>query len=1095
VASVTIYSDANYQGVSQDLGIGRYDDALQQISIGNDKLSSLKMPAGFVVRLYEHFHFQGQFIDITQDTPAVSPDWNDKASSIIVYAKTDAPPVIKEVIIFADANYQGNFQILQTGKYDAAQLSIGNDRLSSALVPNGMVLRLFENTNFQGASIDIRHDTPAVSMDWNDRTSSIMVLEAANIVLSFPENEIGLLDEQSFTFSRDVIPGIQAGLNAATITITRDIPAKQLEQLVTGIISARQQLNSFLSGSQFNDQQTELHSIMEPLSRRDLDAAQKALTALITSPGLFISITAALRSTPVTFAEVTQIIWDKSTKPPTKSVITSPRTLPGYTGPSAPDGLVTQLNFMAKGSEYQYRVNLLQAEIYVGQSRFLDAENLYSGLLPLALPADSLRQKFITIRLASAKLARGDALFRKFRSPDEETKKTIRAPYQEAINLMQSSAVSPDNPRRQQIEGYARVQLGKLDAGMNFLGYKDSYVPVVKPEILRDLAAQRIERADQAIEKFRLFTSTAEQIQDQLKDLQFDSEIKAKDNEAAQIRVANANDQVTIANERVDQIQSQLDSLDTDLAIGVGSALLNGVASGFLAGGSPGIGLEAATNMVGVAGAAGGLASTIAGYSARKDDLETQIRIANIESGIAGRNVEIAKLEQDTLANTLEYLGEKIERIQERDLNPDLYYAAGETFRALAEQHLNAAIELAYLFERAVAFLRLDPELEAIQFDYLPLDQGVDAKGNILTAAGKLADDLDQVAAKNVPITRFDFLPESYSLRIFYPLEFSRFLQTGEMEFTFSLYELNKRRPAVWRQRIKRVNVEIRGSIPITGYTGRLIHHGSFLIRDKDTTPEPGTGRFMPTDQELADAFEQLKNGAAQGMSIKGVIPLVLDEGTKEISPDQIEPDLGDPSPGALRPIEGYGPAGAWKLIVKDIDLRFITDVILHITYVIPESDNNLAKRVEGLIATYEQELSPDDRLDLITPFSLRQQFSDAFFQLMNGKTDIPLQRQDFPSGITNLRLKMVIAQALDKNKKGINGLKLQIIRPETTLNLERTTHPDGFSEDFAVKIPSLPVAERFPVDGTYTLCLTDPNQAGQLDDLILFFMYEFTEV
>jgi hypothetical protein len=194
MADVTIYEDSNFQGRSQVLANGRYD--LGQLSIGNDTLSSLKVPQGIVVRLYEHFHFQGRFIDIKEDTPVLSPPvlsefWNDRTSSIVIYGQAEQPPVTKEVIIFEHANLDGNFQILQEGNYDTARLTIGDNTLSSALVPYGMLLRLYENPGFQGEFIDIWDDIPAVSSDWNDRASSIVVTAA------FPENHVELMRDQA----------------------------------------------------------------------------------------------------------------------------------------------------------------------------------------------------------------------------------------------------------------------------------------------------------------------------------------------------------------------------------------------------------------------------------------------------------------------------------------------------------------------------------------------------------------------------------------------------------------------------------------------------------------------------------------------------------------------------------------------------------------------------------------------------------------------------------------------------------------------------------------------------------------------------------
>jgi hypothetical protein len=74
---VTIYEHANFQGRSQVLTKGQYDNALGQISTGNDTLSSIKLSSGLVARLYEHSLFRGEFIDIRENTPTITMPWND----------------------------------------------------------------------------------------------------------------------------------------------------------------------------------------------------------------------------------------------------------------------------------------------------------------------------------------------------------------------------------------------------------------------------------------------------------------------------------------------------------------------------------------------------------------------------------------------------------------------------------------------------------------------------------------------------------------------------------------------------------------------------------------------------------------------------------------------------------------------------------------------------------------------------------------------------------------------------------------------------------------------------------------------------------
>lgn len=180
---VTIYDNVNFEGNSQLLSEGQYAEAVVELTIGNDTLSSIKVPEGLVVRLYEHFHFQGRFIDIKVDTQNLGSFWDNKTSSIIVYEEGN-PPTIKKAVIFehseynASNNWVGAYQVLEKGRYDGIvkPIQAGNG-LSSALVPKGMVLRLYQSQNFQGSFIEIKEDTPAIRLDWNDLTASIILYE------------------------------------------------------------------------------------------------------------------------------------------------------------------------------------------------------------------------------------------------------------------------------------------------------------------------------------------------------------------------------------------------------------------------------------------------------------------------------------------------------------------------------------------------------------------------------------------------------------------------------------------------------------------------------------------------------------------------------------------------------------------------------------------------------------------------------------------------------------------------------------------------------------------------------------------------------
>lgn len=81
-SKVVIYQDRNYQGASQELSEGSYD--LPSLTIGGDQLSSLKVPKGKKVTLYEHPGLNGGSKSFTEDTPWVGDDFEDITSSIKV---------------------------------------------------------------------------------------------------------------------------------------------------------------------------------------------------------------------------------------------------------------------------------------------------------------------------------------------------------------------------------------------------------------------------------------------------------------------------------------------------------------------------------------------------------------------------------------------------------------------------------------------------------------------------------------------------------------------------------------------------------------------------------------------------------------------------------------------------------------------------------------------------------------------------------------------------------------------------------------------------------------------------------------------------
>ncbi|OAR22800.1 hypothetical protein A8W25_24825 [Streptomyces sp. ERV7] len=77
---VTVYSDAKFAGQSAELAVGRF--ALNPDL--DNTISSVRVPAGYTVTLYDGPDFTGQKLTLTSDTTQLDSGFNDKTSSIVV---------------------------------------------------------------------------------------------------------------------------------------------------------------------------------------------------------------------------------------------------------------------------------------------------------------------------------------------------------------------------------------------------------------------------------------------------------------------------------------------------------------------------------------------------------------------------------------------------------------------------------------------------------------------------------------------------------------------------------------------------------------------------------------------------------------------------------------------------------------------------------------------------------------------------------------------------------------------------------------------------------------------------------------------------
>jgi hypothetical protein len=198
---VTLFEHADHGGRSQSFPVGRYDiDQLVKerralfgvrvdVGVGNDTVSSLKVPWPLMVTLYADRGFSGgRYVSIA-DESFIGDRFNDLTSSLEVSPRAPAP------ILFSDADLTGHRVMAPVGHYptikppapddhshvgfaiDGVGLALEGDGVSSLHVPIGFAVRLWKNpggTN-PGDSTVFFSTTRSLGSYMNDAAEAVTV--------------------------------------------------------------------------------------------------------------------------------------------------------------------------------------------------------------------------------------------------------------------------------------------------------------------------------------------------------------------------------------------------------------------------------------------------------------------------------------------------------------------------------------------------------------------------------------------------------------------------------------------------------------------------------------------------------------------------------------------------------------------------------------------------------------------------------------------------------------------------------------------------------------------------------------------------------
>lgn len=786
---------------------------------------------------------------------------------------------------------------------------------------------------------------------------------------------------------------------------------------------------------------------------------------------------------------------------------------PGYAGPTVDIPKLMKLyDLLANGPERAFRVGILSAESFLGRAKstsllsesrslFDDAINEYAKLLRSSTSTDTVTKKFVAIRCALARLEKGDYLFRRGFRFQESEREDILKEYDEALVLMRSHNISEDNPLRQQIVDYAVQQKGKLDSGLNYLGYSNSYVPPFRLSTLEDLANSYITVAETAGSKFLQYKNSSDERVRELAEFNQRQREEEAAIEIARSRLEIARKKEELAEDTIGYLDNKGRFLGADLAVGLSKSILTTIATGgaAAAGGAAGGagGTQVTTTISGP-----GITDSLVGYLAARNELNHQKKVAEIERRIARRNISIAELEKRIADGRLEFINDAITAHEEARFNADYFVALANFYEDMTNTTVDKAYEFLYLFERAVNFKRLHSE-QIIErsvttldpFDALdnetqdPLIAPLVSRNILVNLKAKAQGDGRGQNALNLP---------PWSLRTRYPIEFDQLLQTAphEMEFVISLYDVEKHMNLKGHRniRIKKIIVNVVGLDSDTGYTGTLTHRGTTIFRDKETllSQDPESSRFVPTDQQVTDAISDFETSQTDHLDVGGISLYTLEESSRRFTSEEEIVVTGQELDYDLEPIENYGLTGTWYIEITGTDLVF-QDINLQFVVSLDEHETAVEERIDLLLDAYEAELANNDRLDQITFIALRTRITERWPIPQTGVGTLVLQEQDFSPDITDLKVKTVVAQVVAEDGSGLEGIAIEISHAESSFSLTKTTVTNGFSDDVDLEIPIVDNPDdRTPLLGTWSIRLPDSTQWEQVVDINLFFIYTY---
>lgn len=175
-----LYEEIDLSGAAISIDEGEYKPSqLNTLGMHANRLSSLKVPVGFKVTLYDRGDFSGRKLELMANANNLSKNIVDGSN---FSNKTSSIRVERLPIFYENCDYSGKSIVLDVGDHNMNQLGLDNDSLSSVKIPKNFTVTLYENADFQGRNVILNKSESCLSnitvdgLTFDNQVSSIKIV-------------------------------------------------------------------------------------------------------------------------------------------------------------------------------------------------------------------------------------------------------------------------------------------------------------------------------------------------------------------------------------------------------------------------------------------------------------------------------------------------------------------------------------------------------------------------------------------------------------------------------------------------------------------------------------------------------------------------------------------------------------------------------------------------------------------------------------------------------------------------------------------------------------------------------------------------------